>query len=227
MPVVTIGENTADDFSGAEDAQIKSDSVTNNYGSKIWMEATKYAVGNHTHSLLSFSGLSNVPASTINDIGVFLWLVSASGAGDEITLKRLLVDWEEGSQNGADRQNDTPDSCCWNEYGSGNGWTTVGGLSDGNDRSATVSDTMAVGTTTGQYYEFTDAQLITDVSNFVNSVWSNYGWHLERTDDQDDNDYRTFMTSDGTDGNRPYIEVDYTVAGGISIPVVMYHLREH
>lgn len=229
MPVVTIGENTADDFSGSECAQIKETATTNNYGGSTTMEVTKWDAGDHTHSLIKFSGLSNIPGTaTVNSAEINLYLVDVSDNSLTGDWRRILRDWEEGTQAGADRQNDTPDSCCWNEYGSGNSWTTAGCLSDGNDRSATISDNGALGGSAGSYYTFADAQIDADTEDFIDGTYGNYGWHLSRNGTGNESSYyHSYATDDGTDGQRPYIEVDYTDAGGgTPIPVFMHHYKQ-
>lgn len=232
MPVITIGENTADDFAGIEDAQIKENAATNNYGGSSIIELTKYEASDHTNSLIKMTdaGLSNIPGgSTITSVSLLIYLTISNGGNDVHSIKRVLVDWEEGTQDGANRQNDTPDSCCWNEYGSGNSWTTAGCLSDGNDRSATVSATMTEGEfpPTGQYYEFADAQMVADFQNWLDLIWSNYGYVIERTDGENDYHYKVYASSEGTDGQRPYLEIDYTEGGGggISMAVIMHHKK--
>jgi hypothetical protein len=219
MPTVTIGGNTADDFSGSEDAQMKEALSTNNYGGTTSFQTSLWAVGDYTHALISFSGISNLPSSlTVSSVTMYLYLTgSDSGTTATITTKRLLRDWEEGTQNGADRQNDTPDSCCWDEYGSGNSWTTAGGTSDGNDRSSTNSGDWSVNDTTGEYKSLSTAQLAADVEDFADGTLSNYGWHEEVTAGLSNSDYREFASTEGTDGQRPYLSVTYTSSDTVSV----------
>jgi hypothetical protein len=212
MPTVIIGNNTGDDYSGTEDAYIKEKNPTYNAGGATILEITNYGVGDYTHSLIKFSGLSNLPSGiTVSASAINLYCYTREGSGTRTaTAKRLLRNWIEGSLWDANRSGDSPYSCCWNEYGSGNAWTTAGGLSDGNDRASDVSGTMTMDGT-GAYKSVTGTQLNTDIANMRNGTYNNYGWHLERTDGTSYADF--FRSSEGTDGYRPYLSVTYTEGG--------------
>jgi len=214
MPTVVIGDNTGDDFSGTEDAMVKNFStrVGFNYGGSTLLEITKYtATPDHAHSLIRFTGISNLPSSiTVSSASVSLYLNGGGGSKTHIlTMKRLLRTWTENTLNG------TTGDASNNNYSIGNAWTTGGGLSDGNDRSATVSDTILANNTFNEYKTSADiAQLRTDIENFASGANTNDGWHFERTDDQDDTQYRDFTSSEGTDGQRPYLTIVYTTGAG-------------
>ena len=66
--------------------------------------------------------------------------------------KRLLRNWSETTST-------------WNNYSTGNAWTTAGARSDGNDRSATVTATLTMSAALA-YKTISSAQLATDVQNF-------------------------------------------------------------
>ena len=216
MPTVTIGNNTGDDYAGTEDAQIKSNNSSANYGGRTNFECTKYASGNHTHALLGFSGLSNLPSSiTVSDSSLNIYCVGHSDGERTITARRLLRSWIEGTANGQEQSG----SCSWSSYGGGN-WTTSGALSDGNDRSSTVSGT---GSLKGSgWLEISGSQLNTDIQNGYQS------WHLERTDGADDHAYDIFTSSEGSDGNRPYVSVTYeeNASSGSVVPRIMQSMSQ-
>ncbi len=214
MPTVTIGNNTGDDYAGTEDAQIKSNNTAANYGGKTAFECTKWASGNHTHTLLGFSGLSNLP-SGITDVTASIKIYKYGySAGDRtITARRLLRTWVEGTADGDEQSG----SCSWSTAG-GVSWTTGGALSDGNDRSATASGT---GSLDGAgWLEISGSQLNTDIQNGYQS------WHLERTDGADDNTYDAFYSSEGSDGYRPYVSVTYEESAGSSGNPYYYYMNQ-
>lgn len=216
MPTVVIGNNTGDDYSGVEDTHIKESHATNNYGINSTYETTKYASSDHTHSLIRFSGLSSISGTvSVSSATLYQRLSAQDGSANAytVTIRLLLRNWIEGTQSSNDRSNDSPYSCCYNEYGGGNSWTSAGALSNGNDRSSTSSGDFAV---TGDYgyQSFSSAQFATDVENIINESISNHGWHQERTDAQNDERYKKFVSSEGTDGQRPYLTVTYTESGG-------------
>lgn len=202
MTVVVIGDNTGDDYSGTEDANIRNDNPTTNYGSATAGEVTKYDASTHRHWCLKFSGLSNVTGPvTANSATVDLYLVSGGGGTPTHGLRMILVNWVEAEVT-------------YNIHSTGNNWTTAGGLSDGNDRSATVSGSAASINTTAGYKTHSGSGLGTDCAGFVNGTYNNYGWHVERTDGANDSVWRQFRHSEGTDGQRPYLTFDYTEGSG-------------
>lgn len=227
MPTVVIGNNTGDDYSGVDDTHIKESHATNNYGSNSTYETTKYASSDHTHSLIRFSGLSSISGTvSVSSATLYQRLSAQDGSANAytVTIRLLLRNWIEGTQAGDDRSNDLPYSCCYNEYGGGNSWTSAGALSNGNDRSSTSSGDFAV---TGDYgyQSFSSEQFATDVENIINESISNNGWHGERTDSQDDSRYKVFISSEGADGQRPYLSVTYTESGGASIVPLVRHYQ--
>lgn len=212
MPTVTIGDNTggsANTYSGTIDTQIKDASSSSNFGGDASFEVHKYDVGNHGMGLIALTGLSNITGPvTVSAASLFLWVNSGSGADIVITAKRLLRNWVESEAT-------------WNNYAGGNAWTTAGGLSDGNDRSATISGTTTFtlpSGETGTYHELVGgAQFIADVEGFINGTFSNFGWHLERTDGADDTTFIQFASSEGPNANRPYLSVTFTSASTIDV----------
>lgn len=209
MPTITIGNNTGDTYSGTEDAMIKQTYPTYNYGSRTTLEAVKYATNDHTHTLLKFTGLINIPSNAIINNAVLYIYQTTTGPDQTYTFRKLLHNWIEGTQDANDRNWNDPYSCCWNEYGAGNAWTTAGGLSNGNDRSSTITGQLLFGGVVSEYKSFTSEQLILDIQNFVNYSSQNYRWHIERTDSQDDSTYEIMASSEGADYQRPYLEVTY------------------
>ena len=211
MATVDIGDNTGDDFSGTEDTKLKSTEATTNYGSEGTTEVTKYEVGNHSHTIMKFSGISNLPgALNVSSSTLYLYRVPP-GHDYNITAKVLNRNWVEGEAT-------------WNIYSTGNSWTTAGGLHETDDRSSTTTFDILSDDDTA-YIDFSSAQLAADVEDFADGSLSNYGWHIARTGVGEDGEYQTYVTSDGDDGKRPYLSVTYTEAGGGSPGVVL--LMDH
>lgn len=204
MVTAVIGDNTGDDYSGTEDNVLRENTPTVNRGISTVINVNKIAAGNHWHTLLKFSGLSSLPSSlTVTSSILSLYLGAAGGStGQTITIKPVLRNWGELTST-------------WNTYDGTNNWTTGGCLGDGTDRDTTASDTFtSVTNTTATYYHSNDAaQMQTDTEDMIDGTRNNYGWHVERTDAANDGETRDFASSDGTDGQRPYLTVIYTTGG--------------
>jgi len=210
MPTLTIGNNTGDSGS-CDETMIHSDNPTTNYGSSV---ATALGITNYSggggiinSSLVKFD-LSGIPSgATIDDVGIFLYQSASNATGDDLNCYRLLEDWVESEAT-------------YNIYSTGNSWDTAGAKSSAADRSSTLSATIESDTTSEVYKEWNTAQLITDVQNFIDSTWSNYGWLFEAAAPPSGyHDYHS--TEADTDGTWPYIVVEYTEGSASSaLPLI-------
>jgi len=202
MPTVTIGENTGDDYSGSTECWLKETSDpfprNNQIVTGIWDSDIDEKV-----SLVSFSGISNLPSTlTVSSATFYLYsLTGASGANAILDVHVCLRNWV-----GAE--------AAWSLYSSGNSWTTDGARSTGNDRVAAVSVDKTVNTTINEYKNFGSATLAADVEDFADGTLSNYGWAIDPQPDSSTYTERLFAASTDTDGQRPYLSVTYTTGGG-------------
>ena len=203
MPTEVIGDNTGDDYAGAEETRLVNytGSQDTNYNNG-YLEISKWAAGSdESDGVISFSGLSNISASsTVSSATLGIYRTEGSGTSQDFDFHRCLRNWAETQAT-------------WNDYATSTAWTSGGGRSDGNDRSATVSATLSAGTTNG-YKTTSSAQLAADVEDFIDGTYTNYGWQGERNDGNGNNLYSRFTDSEGTDGQRPYLSVTYAAAGG-------------
>ena len=215
MPIVTIGDNTGDDFSGTEDARLRESDPTTNYETSI-LEVGKYASGNYVHLLIAFSGISNLPGS-LSVSSATLYLNQSGSSGDglstfNITAKKLNRNWVESETT-------------WNIWSTGNNWTTAGALHETDDRSLTTTFDIEA-TYNLEYKLFSSAQLASDVEDFADGTLSNYGWHLEQSDAGENLGYKFFSNSESGSDVKPYLSVTYTeVGGGNRIPIIDHHNR--
>lgn len=201
MTIVVIGDNTGDDFAGTEDTEIYSETPGTNYINDTTWETTNWSSTQVRRTLLKFSGLSNIPSgAAVNSATVSIYKNVDFGATFDVAWNRVLRDWVESEAT-------------WNSYSSGNGWQTAG-ATGANDIAGTASASLSVGTATGQYFDFTGAQLDQDVDDFINGVSSNYGWLGQRSDGKFGQTAKIWVASKGTDGQRPKLTVDYTAGGG-------------
>ena len=204
MTITVIGDNTGNDFAGTEDTKLREVEPTVNFGTAIETEITKYGAGDHSHTVIKFSGLSNItPPVTVNSATISIRQNANGGGTHTLSMYRLLRTWVEGQAT-------------WNIYSTSNNWQTAGGLG-ANDRSSTLSAAATSAAPDG-YKTWSAAQLATDHQNIINGVNPNDGWHTERTDGLNDANYRVLDTSEATDGNRPYTTVDHVPSGSATNP---------
>jgi hypothetical protein len=199
MPTVVIGNNTGDDYAGTEDTRLVQTSPTTNYGSGDAFDMHKAVADQYLHSIIRFSGLSNISAGvTVSSAVLSLYHFNGTSV-QTFSLRRLLRNWVEAQAT-------------WNIYSTGNNWSTAGATSDGNDRSSGVSATLTSSSSTGRYRNSGD--LSADVESFINGDLTNNGWHGERTDGADDGNIVRFRSANIGDGYRPYLSVTYEESGG-------------
>jgi hypothetical protein len=215
MPTVVIGNNTGDDYNGVSAVHLRSANPTYNYGGYSY----GYTYGRNI--LIKFTGLSNISSTVTVSAATLSQYRYATGDAQTVNINRLLRDWVKGTQSGADRQNDDPDSSCWNEYGSGNTWATAGGTGTG-DIVATASGTLVSSGSSGYV---TSGDLSADTEDFINGDVSNYGWLEQRASGASVAVRWELETS--TDGRRPYLTVTYTKSGGSShVPGIMQAMNQ-
>lgn len=203
MTTVVFGDNTGDDYSGSDGNNIHSSAPNSVQGGAL--DISRYLAGDHRNGLLSFSGMSALPSSITVSSAILRAYLSVAGGGNHVfTGWRSLRNW-------------VLSEATWNQYSSGNNWTTGGAEGSGSDRASSSSSTSeSIPATTGVYYQLLQdaAQLRSDVQDIASGANPNYGWIINRTDSQDDSTYRVFSSTDDADGQRPYLTVVYTTGGG-------------
>jgi len=109
--------------------------------------------------------------NNVSDATLMVYETSAAdtaGTGTwDVDVHRLFRDWVEAEAT-------------WNSWKTSNTWGTAMAGNTSSDRTATKSATVSMdGTAANAYIDFTSAQLITDVQNFVDGGQSNYGWIVQ------------------------------------------------
>lgn len=203
MSVATIGQNTSNTFAGFEDTTLRDNAgaFTTNYSTDPDLYVSKYAAGDYRAALVKVTGLTSLPAGqTISAATIYLKL--SGGAIDPITIswRRILRHANFALATGE-------------KYDATNNWTSLMGVGNGTDRSNTISAAIAVDLVNA-YKGFTSAQLLADIQDMYANPGTNEGWNLERTGGADDTGYRLFISSEGADGSRPYVDLTYAAAGG-------------
>ena len=218
--VKKFGDNTGDDFPGTiEDAAIWQKNPDLNYGAKANSPVgERGTVGNECRVLIRFKDIASKlgPGAVITSATMNLYCsVEGSSADYSVSAYRVLLDWVEGTKNGAVESG----SSSWN-YAQQNtlAWNTAGCdaasdvASEGGtaDRRATAEQSTAI-TGTGQYFSW---DLTAAVQNWYDGSWSEYGVILTIDSPGISRTRKVFAASENTtDGQRPYLEVTYEGPG--------------
>lgn len=210
MTIALIGDNTADDYSGTEDVYMRGSNPTFCY-----YEAGELLINLYNSAkasaLIKFSGLSGISGPvTVSSAEIFLYQIEdTDGFSVDNNFYRLLRNWVETEAT-------------YNVYSTGNSWTSGGAEGSGTDISATLTGAMTSDADNNEYKSMSTAQLATDAEDFINGDESNYGWLMQgKTTGIPGGSYvyKGYEDSEGTDGHRPYLYIDYTAGGGgVTVP---------
>lgn len=193
----TTAQNSADTTTTGvtEDTFLQeTDGGTVNHGTNTILEATKYAVNDHNHTLLRFDTSSIAASVTVSAATLYWYHTGNNGEGHNLEAREILqTAWTEGGAT-------------FLTYDGSTGWAVDGCLGSGTDRVNTPESTTAISSTTGEYKAVDLTGLVT----------ANIGGSIEvhlAMDTGESSDYMQFASSEGTDGQRPELVVVYTVAG--------------
>ena len=217
MAVATIGENTGDTYPGLEDTRIETSLPTFNFGTH-----TRGYTGNQTTRIMKeiqrfdFSGLT--ASWTVTAVVLNLYDTNWANRSADCTIDVWQIasangDWIEGTTTGA-AQTGSP---CWSykayDATTPTNWAGSAGLS--------TATTDYINTSLGQAV-FTDG-----VSGYRTITFNATGegvvegWLGDATNDGflitgsgSNNNWTEWHSSQGTDGNRPYLSVTYTTGAG-------------
>lgn len=167
----TIHSQTIVNLNAEKDNSMYSESGDLSNGMGDFLFAGRTQQGNNRRGLIKFD-LSSIPAgSTIN--GVTLEMTGSAGGPNNVNLHRLVADWGEGNSDapGAEGMGTQalPGDATWiNTFYNTAIWLTSGG-----DFDATVSANAVVSFGANNW---TGAQMISDVQDWIDGVNPNHGW---------------------------------------------------
>lgn len=157
---------------------------------------------NQARQLVIFDLSSIDSGAIISDATMSLWEYLASGSGSwDVHVQKLRRAFVE-------------DEATWNIYSTGNSWSTAGAADTDDDIYSTKSITLSMdGTAASAFVEWTSAQFIADVQDFVDGSLTNYGWRMQSDGEacgacQKYNKFRS--RSYATVDDRPILSVTYS-----------------
>lgn len=202
MPVITIGENTGDDFVGISDTELMMGDPTTNVHTAETYEIAKFNSSGHRDVLIVVSfaafraSISNATI-TVNSVSLNMWPTNLGHGGLTIGVYQSL-------------RAAVASQATWNNYSTGNSWASGGGRGNGTDRVATPLGSFA---SLGAGFNAA-ALSAASVQTLINAG-SALVMTLERTDGADDGNFSTWRSANSSlTTERPYIELDYTLSGG-------------
>jgi len=202
------------------DAGISSFSqhIANNFGKSTDLILGSVRKGGVGRMLVKFD-LTSLPKTAVINTAELRVSVSressSGGAGARYDLRRVLVDWSEGSKGGQSGGKAVPGEVTWNARKSGSDlWTTPGG-DIGADFSGSTSASQVLDGA-GAYSFSSTTTLVQDVQAWVNNSSSNFGWViLSESEDQAGNVRRV---SAKESAKSPQLVLDYTIPPAILPP---------
>ena len=201
---VTYQEGT-DSYTGCLDTMGQEYRPNTNLGTLATMQATWWADTDRSNTFIKWD-LSALAGSTVSAVSIAL-LQNSGSPGNTVSVYRLLRNWVVGQAT-------------WNIYSTGNSWSTAGGAYNDADRSSTLSVSLATDNGTGTWQTWlTTAQLVTDVQNFIDGTYSNYGWVFTCNDVGDFHEHTFASSEDTTAAERPKITITYTPSAGGAVPI--------
>ena len=204
-PYIIDPSTTFQPDSAGIDTEINISNPTTNYGTSVNLRVGDGdTAGNGVHRSFIKFDLSSIPSSdTVTSATLSLYENSAEdghGVGSwAVKLQRVRRDWVETEAT-------------WNIWKTSNNWSTAGAGNTSSDiYSATTATVTLDGTVANAFIDWSDAQLTSDVQDFVSGALSNYGWRIQAPDIEDAGANRTrnaFSLSDhSTSSQRPKLVV--------------------
>lgn len=186
------------------DTWIDSASVNTNMSAEDRLFIGEWWGGVETGRAVAKFDLSSIPLGSVVTSAVFsIWTkVDYSNNARSVKLYRVKRNWVTAEVT-------------WNNYSSGNAWTTAGAGDTTNDIDGTLH---ASGSTTASQSAGTEIQLTFDAygaSELSKMIWgtvSNYGW-LIKYDTESDDAYDFHSSRSATSGYRPKLAIDYVNPG--------------
>ena len=212
MPSYTFTENTTSQNTSdtptngvCEDSRLLEANPTQNNGLTDPLAVAKFGVGDHQTTIMRFDTSSIPDSETITSVNRYIYQVFFGGPGTQRDFSfyaQIQTAWTEGG-------------CTWNTYDGTNNWGSGGSQGLGTDIATTPFLQASIGNSTGQYYSFA-------ISTSVVSKTGDTEFTIILDEVGDTGEISVFSSREGTDGQRPELEV-ITTAGGASVSPPRLH----
>lgn len=225
LPIVCVAATTAASLVWADSTTINPDldntliqttdgSLSNALGDLFVGRTGQADAASRRRGVVHFDVAGAVPAgSTITAVTLRLYLAKTGDATiRSLAVHRGSASWGEGSSyfNGGLGTASTTNDATWlHRFWSATSWTTSGG-----DRATTASASTNVGSagSTGQYFTWSSATMVSDVQGWLGSPSTNFGWEI-LGDESTGQTARRFTSRESVDdaGNHvPELVITYT-----------------
>jgi hypothetical protein len=157
----------------SQDNSIYSESSNSNGTGALFSGYT--CSGNSRRALIQFDIAGSLPAgATVTAVTLTLNVMSTGGSAtaENYAIYPLATAWGEGTSfgTGTGAAPVFPDAT-WNDSQLGTPWGTPGGAYGASSANTVLTDVMGL-------YNWSSAQMVTDVQNWLNTPSSNHGWIL-------------------------------------------------
>lgn len=194
--VVEVGNNTGD-TGDVQDAEIYQGNPTDTLGADAAFYIGRFGAGDLDRTVLR-GDFSSIPASaTIVDATLFIWQSTDDGGQTyQIGAHKLLVPFVEAEVSWNNRAL-TPSTVAW----------ATAGATGGADSVSSPSGLGTFNASNGAYKPITGLAAL--VQDWISNSSSNHGVLLKAQIETPDGSYKSFVSSEGADGNRPYWLITY------------------
>ena len=205
-----ISENTTRNYAGVEDLQI---SARNGFMGNTRLRASSWELGppfDARASLIRFTGMASLPAGgTVVAVRLRLYQTNwtdfgAGGNQSSLNIAPSLRDWNASQAE-------------WPIFSTGNTWTQAGGHTDASDYDAANNVVISAPATSVQnntYITYDISAMAGVFDEIYKGTRANNGIILSRLPYANLTEEQEWMQSEGTDGQRPILEIDIETGGG-------------
>lgn len=207
MATIIVSKNTTGTYAntgytGVNDTRMRGLSPTTNYASGTFVTTNCWdtSADDCGNALFKFD-VSSVGAGTVTNAEIGFWLTNGNQDFIGVDLYQLLVDFVDTEATFQIRK-------------TGTNWNTNNARGAGTDRASTAVATASRSATSGVWMKFTGSSLNAIIEDFLDGTTTNHGFTMEINGYRDDLfTFQDYASSEGTDGQRPYLKFDHTPSG--------------